>query len=72
MRSPRYLRWAASWAEGMVRTLDMPALAAQNTHSIAALTITVVGGSTVVAHGTDSVTLTGYAAGMTAGDLLFL
>jgi hypothetical protein len=32
----------------------------------------VLGGSTVVTHGADNVTLTGFAGGLVAGDFLFV
>jgi serralysin len=59
------------WSAGTSNKLDMTALSALGVHGTANLTIAVLGGSTVVSHGTDTVTLQGYAGGLTGSDFLF-
>ena len=58
------------WTAGTSNVIDMASLAANGVHSMSNLTIAVVGGSTVITHGSDTVTVVGYT-GLTASDFHF-
>ena len=59
------------WGAGTGNKIDMTALASVGVHSMADLTITVVGGNDVITHGTDTITLTGFAGALTAANFIF-
>ncbi len=61
----------SDWAAGTGNHIDLTALAAQNVHGIADLTISSANGNTYIQHGADTITLTSYTSGLTAASFVF-
>ena len=59
------------WTAGTANHIDMTALAASGVHSMADLTISVVGGNDVIAFSGNSLTLNSFAGVLTAGNFVF-
>src|SRR5207244_2909343 len=59
------------WMAGTGNVIDMTALAAQGVHSLADLSQSVIGGSDVITHGADEITLNAFGSTLGAGSFLF-